>query len=447
MSDVVIAGAGVAGAALACALARSGLSVALVDRCWKPPTLFVGELLQPGGLASLATLGLADCVEGIDAQPIKGFAAQNNGVAHELPYPQVRGRDCQLWGRAFHHGRFVQRLRAAACAEQQVETIEATVVEPLMEQGRVRGVRVRDKEGQEREIAGRLTVAADGRHSKLRARLNGATAHTLSVSVGVLLKDVQLPSPGYGNVFVAQPAPILGYQIGTNEVRLLVDAPGKLPATAALRQHLREHVAPQLPARLGASFAEAVGDPSLPKMPNYALVPRMPRLPAALILGDALNMRHPVTGGGMTVALNDVRCLVDLLADGLPKAEGELDRLLARFYRQRRELALTIDLMAGALYEVLRADSPGLERMRAAMFGYWAFGGVAAAGPMALLSGTAPRPAKLLAHYLAVASVGVGEALWPRGDLFGAYEVASAAYTTMRPRLREALRQFVSWQG
>lgn len=35
--------------------------------------------------------------------------------------------------------------------------------------------------------------------------------------------------------------------------------------------------------------------------------------PGALLMGDAFNMRHPLTGGGMTVALSDIVLLRDLL--------------------------------------------------------------------------------------------------------------------------------------
>lgn len=34
-----------------------------------------------------------------------------------------------------------------------------------------------------------------------------------------------------------------------------------------------------------------------------------------LLLGDAYNMRHPLTGGGMSVALNDVRIWRSLLGN------------------------------------------------------------------------------------------------------------------------------------
>lgn len=33
-----------------------------------------------------------------------------------------------------------------------------------------------------------------------------------------------------------------------------------------------------------------------------------------LCIGDSFNMRHPLTGGGMTVALNDVVIVRDILA-------------------------------------------------------------------------------------------------------------------------------------
>ena len=43
----------------------------------------------------------------------------------------------------------------------------------------------------------------------------------------------------------------------------------------------------------------------------------------ALLLGDSFNMRHPLTGGGMTVALSDCKLLCDLLQP-LPRSVGTL---------------------------------------------------------------------------------------------------------------------------
>ena len=47
-------------------------------------------------------------------------------------------------------------------------------------------------------------------------------------------------------------------------------------------------------------------DLSMSAIPNYPT-------PGAILIGNALNTRHPLTGGGMTVTLSDVVVLWDLL--------------------------------------------------------------------------------------------------------------------------------------
>lgn len=48
-------------------------------------------------------------------------------------------------------------------------------------------------------------------------------------------------------------------------------------------------------------------------MPNRSMPADPQPTPGALLLGDAFNMRHPLTGGGMTVALSDIVLIRDLL--------------------------------------------------------------------------------------------------------------------------------------
>lgn len=48
-------------------------------------------------------------------------------------------------------------------------------------------------------------------------------------------------------------------------------------------------------------------------MPNRSMPAAPHPTPGALLMGDAFNMRHPLTGGGMTVALSDVIVLRNLL--------------------------------------------------------------------------------------------------------------------------------------
>jgi hypothetical protein len=70
--------------------------------------------------------------------------------------------------------------------------------------------------------------------------------------------------------------------------------------------------------------------------------------PGALLMGDAFNMRHPLTGGGMTVALSDIVVLRNLLKPlrNLHDASS-LCRYLESFYTLRKvSLCIAIDFLA-----------------------------------------------------------------------------------------------------
>ncbi|CAN1777465.1 Squalene monooxygenase SE2 [Linum perenne] len=86
-ADVIIVGAGVAGAALAHTLGKDGRRVVVIERDLTEPDRIVGELLQPGGYLKLIELGLEDCVEEIDAQRVVGYALIKDGKSTRLSYP------------------------------------------------------------------------------------------------------------------------------------------------------------------------------------------------------------------------------------------------------------------------------------------------------------------------------------------------------------------------
>ncbi|MCE5166805.1 Squalene epoxidase 1, partial [Datura stramonium] len=108
--------------------------------------------------------------------------------------------------------------------------------------------------------------------------------------------------------------------------------------------------------------------------------------------GDAFNMRHPLTGGGMTVTLSAIVVLCDLLKPlrNLNDAPT-LCKYLESFYTLHKPMASTINTSAGALYKVFSA-SPDQARkeMRQACFNYLSLGGVFSTVPKYLLSGLNP---------------------------------------------------------
>src|SRR5258706_10179068 len=91
--DVLIVGAGPAGTVAATVLARAGVSVRILDRLSCPREKLCGDTVNPGTLARLRHLQLADPIDrsglAIDGMIVTG----EDGVAVEGRYPNpLRGR-------------------------------------------------------------------------------------------------------------------------------------------------------------------------------------------------------------------------------------------------------------------------------------------------------------------------------------------------------------------
>ncbi|KAM3615298.1 uncharacterized protein V6R79_026211 [Siganus canaliculatus] len=303
--DVVIVGAGVLGSAMAAVLARDGRKVTVVERDMKEPDRIVGELLQPGGYRALKALGLEGSVEGLDAHLVNGYVIHDMETRAEVEIPYPQEEQSVHCGRAFHHGRFIMGLRRAALAEPNVTVVEGTVSTLLEEDGCVTGVQYKDKEtGDIKEIHAGLTVVADGCFSKFRKSLVSGKARISSHFVGCLMTDCPQFKANHAELVLANPSPVLIYQISSSQTRVLVDIRGEMPRN--LSEYMTEKIHPQLPEHLKDPFMEALQNDRLRSMPASFLPPSPVNKPGVLLLGDAYNMRHPLTGGGMSVALNDV---------------------------------------------------------------------------------------------------------------------------------------------
>jgi flavin-dependent dehydrogenase len=93
----------------------------------------------------------------------------------------------------------------------------------------------------------------------------------------------------------------------------------------------------QIPSELHDAFISAVEKGNIRTMPNRSMPADPHPTPGALLMGDAFNMRHPLTGGGMTVALSDIVVLTDLLKPlrNLNDA-ASLSKYLESFYTLRK---------------------------------------------------------------------------------------------------------------
>lgn len=295
------------------------LKIALIERSLAEPDRIVGELLQPGGMRALKELGLSWCTEGIDAIPVRGYCVVYEGKQVEIPYPA--GEE----GRSFHHGKFVMRLRAAAYEAVGVDVIEGTVNE-LIEcphTGRVIGVNVTRKNlpaddntsptTYSQSFYADITVAADGCYSKFRTSLGSGvrTPVTRSHFVGAILQDAPLPLKYHGTVaLVPGSGPVLLYQIGEHDTRMLVDL--KAPMPRDQKAWIRDKVVPALPSALQPSVLACIEKDRLRSMPNSFLPPTMQGQSGSkegiILIGDSWNMRHPLTGGAVECS----ECLMSL---------------------------------------------------------------------------------------------------------------------------------------
>ncbi|PWI68408.1 hypothetical protein PCL_02177 [Purpureocillium lilacinum] len=435
-ADVVVVGAGVFGCAAAYALAEQGRSVILLERWMREPDRIVGELLQPGGLAALKKLGLGHCVDGIDAVPCKGYNVIYHGEPSLIPYPPVDdagdvpfkwsgsgtdGDGKRPEGRSFHHGRFITQLRKACLAHANITVVETEVTSTIRGEHseQVLGVesRTTDPETGAKKpdyFFGQLTIIADGYDSKFRKQILGTKSVVKSKFYALELIDCPLPQENFGHVIIGNASPILLYQIGTHETRALFDVPQGLPeaapAAGGVRGYIKNVAIPALPQAVRATAEKALEDGKIPRsMPNSWLPPTPQSQQGVVLLGDAFNMRHPLTGGGMTVAFNDALLLAELLHPSrVPNLEDPavVRPALLDFYWRRKKYTSIINVLAQALYTLFAADDRQLRALQLGCFEYFQRG--ITDGPCGMLGGIIQMPSVLAYHFFSVAFV----ALW-----------------------------------
>lgn len=402
--DACIIGGGVAGAALANYLGGSGIRVCVIEKSLAEQDSIVGELLQPGGVEMLEKMNLAHLLEGFDAQPVEGYGLFMNGESFQIAYPEKDG--LKYTGRGMRNGKFVQRLRQNLVPFKNVQVIEGNVTNLQETDGRITGVTYVVK-GEEaaREIRAVLTVVSDGIFSAFRPQLSNPHKKVSGHFLGMVLKDCVLPFARHGHVIVAQPSPVLVYPITGSETRMLIDFPGEEAPRKGeeLHKHLLQVVYPQLPASIQPSFIQAVQEGKFKVMPNHIMAARPVIKPGGVLLGDSLNMRHPLTGGGMTVAFTDVYLLgKNLLALNNFSKANEVNEAVAAFYRERPSQTATINILADALYGVMKNED-----LKQACFGYLKRGGNYAQEPVSILSAVSRDVSLLIRHFFAVAVYGV----------------------------------------
>src|SRR4051812_6708832 len=144
MYDVIVCGAGPAGAVAATVLARGGARVLLVDRARFPRHKLCGDTINPGALAVLRRLELAQAFES-SALRLDGMIVSGQGVRVRCAY----GGGVQALS-MLRHDLDAALVRAAIAAGARFEE-GVTVRGPLLDETlrRVRGVVLAGRDGRD----------------------------------------------------------------------------------------------------------------------------------------------------------------------------------------------------------------------------------------------------------------------------------------------------------
>ncbi|MGK2901555.1 MAG: NAD(P)/FAD-dependent oxidoreductase [Mycobacterium sp.] len=322
--DLVISGGGPAGSAAAWQAARTGARVVVLDKAEFPRDKACGDGVTPRALSYIQKMGLAD---EIDQFHRLNRATIFSPSRWELSFPRRPGMP--------DHGHGVSRrdldtmlLNNAESAGAEVRQ-SAEVAGPIVEHGRVTGVTLKGGE----RVRADAVIAADGTYStvkqglKLTSKYNGYTAIAIraempanrpdSDSLDIYLKLTYQGDqlPGYGWVFPVGGGRVnigLGYvnsykkwqQI--NATQFLAEFMATLPSEW------------QLPSIDELRKSKALQGWRLPM--GFTVWP--PWRPGVLFAGDALGAARPVSGAGISKALQSGmaagECAIAALTNGGP---------------------------------------------------------------------------------------------------------------------------------
>ncbi len=325
-ADVVVSGAGPAGALAAIALARAGARVVLLDRDRFPRRKLCGDTLNPGGVALLREAGLAGPIEA-HGLPLEGMLVTGaSGVC-------IRGMyGAGLVGRAWARSAFdMCLLEAAAKSGVDVRTAVRVQAPLLSAHGRVVGVRVRSQ-GREHPLAARWTIAADGRRSPLALALGLIThpARPRRWAIGTYAEGVE----GLGRVgemHVRDRHYIGVAPAGEGLANLCVvtsSREGMQDPAGRLWQALRSD--PLLrPRCLQARQVAAVVT-----LGPLAVDAGAVGVPGLLLAGDAAGFVDPMTGDGLHIALRGGQLAAEAILHATVSDASVVERL-----RQQRRAA------------------------------------------------------------------------------------------------------------
>ena len=328
--DVIVVGGGIAGSSAAYALARNGLSVRVLERTEVHEDRVRGEGMPPWGVLEAERLGIDEVMLSAGGS----FATEVATYDEAWDASEVVPTDLTMFGlRGFLHvghpdasdALIAAAAKAGAVVDRGVD-ITAVQAGPLPE------VAYRDRQGDDREIRGRMLIGADGRSSLVRRELGFDLQEStpLTFGGGLLVRNHSWPEHRLalgteGSLhFIITPRP--------DAVRLYLFAEPDVGrqlfrGTDKSAGFLAAYRFGCLPDADALSSADPAGPCAGFEM-NDTWVDD-PTAPGVVLIGDAAGWNNPIIGQGLAIALRDARQVVDLVTNG--------DDDFAPYVEERRE--------------------------------------------------------------------------------------------------------------
>ena len=360
MLDVLIAGAGPAGAIAARQLALAGARVLMVDRETCPRDKLCGDTLNPGALALLESLALRGGPLAA-AQSLNGWRVTGPGASVDAPYDTGRAgaaltrRDLDAW--------LVEQAVAAGARFEPAMTVQSALTEGAGRDAVVRGLVLRSATGTVTRMPALVTIGADGRRSAV-ARSVGLGSHPRRPrrwAYGTYFVSVRAGADGCGQVRAGAE--------GCGQVRASAGGGGQVRAGAMGEMHIRPGwycgIAPLADGRVNVCVVterREGADAPLALIRRYlasdrALRERFANAECAgpvmvlgplavdvatagtsglLLAGDAAGFVDPVTGDGVNLAMQGALLAADEAQRVLQT--GDWTGVIERLNKRRSEI-------------------------------------------------------------------------------------------------------------
>lgn len=318
-ADLVIVGAGPAGAAAACHFARAGFRVVLIDRQRFPRDKVCGDFVGPWALEELDRLELSSRAPFCNSNKIRHAALHLNGkkvVGASIPHP-FGLRD---------HGLCIPRVQMdEAIVEAAVASGAFLLQDSCVKayEADARGVTVFYQDGgRPQYLRTRLLFGADGSASLIARILRGKPPPRRDriIAVRAYFDDVGGPADQAGLYAVSAAFPGYYWLFPSETNSANVGIGMLLETSPPNKQHLPRFLAniirsdPAIRFRLGNAKMRG-------KIVGWPLATFNPHLPIVAdrvaLIGDAAGLINPLNGEGIQYALHSARWSVETLREPL----------------------------------------------------------------------------------------------------------------------------------